>query len=242
MKYQLALLATFASLTSLVFAQDGASGDGGCDPCDESCDIYSKRSLDTIPRMLEFNDTSPWGADEISRWRKPAGGDIDIHGRLVTRAPGTLTLEFNCGNVPEICLNMCYGWNCKGHPTTLTINRATCTAARKSNACGSKNPNYCSAKSGFAAGYSCDEYPFASTNEGTSAASNAATRCVPKGQNSSQGGSISGLYKNGQGQGRLADGTAFQVSVGGSQAGYCSTSTPNCGTQSGDNNSKGSQM
>lgn len=84
-------------------------------------------------------------------------------------------------------------------------NVATCQAARKKNACGSSNPNYCSVKrsvplyldvaltkqtrfhyrSNFPSGYSCDEYPFASTKEGQTVG-NAATRCVPKGQNSSQ--------------------------------------------------------
>jgi len=248
MKFHVAILASLACFSSLVFAQeDGPSGDGGCDPCDENCDIFSKRELKSTPRMLEYNDTSEWEEGEVMRWRKPASEPAAVTSRFAKRVPpgGVYTLQFNCGNVPEICLNMCYGFNCKGLPDTLTIQRSGCAAARKSNKCGmnSPKPNYCSTKvtpNAFAAGYSCDEYPFASTAEGSSAAGNAATRCVPKGQNSSQGGTISGLYKNGAKPGMLPDGTAFKIDIMGYSSGYCNTS-PNCGTQTGDANSKGSQ-
>jgi len=113
MKFTLPVLATLLGLSSFVFAQDGASGDGDCDPCDENCEVFSKRDIAIHPRMVEFNDTSGWEEGEISRWRKPAGADFDPAKpvrRYEIRAP--LILEFNCGNVPEICLNMCYGWNC----------------------------------------------------------------------------------------------------------------------------------
>jgi len=246
MKLSLSLLvSSFLFATLVVGDDDGPSGDGDCDPCNPSCaNAELKRGNKFIPRMLEFNDTSGWEDGEAYRWRKlprAVGGFRDIK-----RAPNAnFQLEFDCNTVPEICNNMCFGIYCKGHPSTLTINRGGCTAARKSNLCGAANPNYCSAKDGFAPNYSCDEYPFASTNEGSAAGSNAATRCVPKGQNSSQGGKISGLYRNGQGSGRLADGTPFTVTFANTgAAGYCGAAgggNTNCGQNTGDQNSSGSQ-
>jgi len=249
MKFNLSVIVSFISLSSFVYAQDGDSGDGNCDPCDESCEIFSKRELDTIPRMLEYNDSSPFSPGEGVRWRKPAPVGGAISGRFAKRQPMYM-LEFDCVTLPEICNNICYGLYCAGKalPQTLTINRANCPAARKSNACGATNPNYCSTKKGFAAGYSCDEYPFASTVEGKNAGGNTATRCVPKGQNSSQGGSISGLYKNGQGTGRLADGTQFFVDIGNPGApgaGYCMAypgGGGSCNNPVGDPNSAGTQL
>jgi len=254
MKLQLSFLTAVISLISISSGstilprQDGPSGDGDCDPCDETCAVFSKRDGSSgfkIPRMLEANETNlPWEADEGSRWIKPVGDSANN--------PQILTLAFNCANLPEICNNICYGFFCAGKalPNTLTINRASCAAARKANACGSSNPNYCSARRGFPAGYSCDEYPFASTNEGRtySLAGRGATRCVPRGQNSAQGGFISGLYRNGQGAGRLADGTQFLVGLANTVGvGYC-VSYPNaptaavCASRVGGGVSSGSQL
>jgi hypothetical protein len=45
--------------------------------------------------------------------------------------------------------NMCYGVYCKGFSWTNTVQRdntAQCQAARKANACGKTNPNYCSTR------------------------------------------------------------------------------------------------
>jgi len=249
MKLQLSFLVSSLLFSTFVLGrvtlekrQDGDSGDGDCDPCDESCEIFSKRDEKFIPRMLEFNDTRNWEKGESVRWRKTAPGPFDKRQQM-------LMLEFDCTNLPEICNNICFGLFCNGKnlQQTLTINRANCPAARKSNSCGSSNPNYCSAKSGFASGYSCDEYPFASTVEGKNAGGNTATRCVPKNQNSAQGGFISGLYRNGQGQGRLADGTQFLVDLGNPGTPgveYCvqySGGTTDCTAEVGDQNSKGSQ-
>ncbi|KZT68599.1 hypothetical protein DAEQUDRAFT_812025 [Daedalea quercina L-15889] len=57
------------------------------------------------------------------------------------------------------------------------------------------------------AGLSCDESPFASTEEGQGTKGNhkAVTRCVPAKENSRQGGKISGVYRG------LANGKAFDV-------------------------------
>ncbi|THH18777.1 hypothetical protein EW146_g2260 [Bondarzewia mesenterica] len=211
---------------------DGASGDGGCDPCEESCTSSGKRELVNVPRMLNGNDTSPWDDDETMRWRKVE--TVDAVSRAVLIA---YNLEFDCSKINEVCNNMCYGVYCKNQKQewSLTVQRDSvpkCQAARKKNACGSSNPNYCSAKKGFTAGYSCDEFPFASTKEGQTI-TNVATRCVPKGQNSSQGGTISGFYKNGQGTGRLADGTTFTIVLDNTGSatncgGYGGVGTKNC--------------
>jgi len=252
MKFQFSLFTSLFALSSIVYAQDGASGDGNCDPCDENCAIFSKRDLSNIPRMLEWNDSSPFDPEEGVRWRKPAPPGTVVSGRFAKRAPMYM-LEFDANKLPEICNNICYGLYCagKGLSQTLTINRANCRAARKSNACGSMNPNYCSAspksKKPFASGYSCDEYPFASTVEGKNAGGKTATRCVPVGQNQSQGGQISGLYKNQKGGGKLPDGTQFFVDIGNPGApgaGYCMAypgGGGSCNNPVGDKNSAGSQ-
>jgi hypothetical protein len=206
---------------------DGSSGDGDCDPCLDSCETNHKRSpIEQHLPMLAHNDTSPFQLGEAVRWRNVS--TVDSTGRVLL----AFNLEFDCSQITEVCNNMCYGVLCKtGFSWALTIQRdntAQCQAARKSNACGSSNPNYCSAKFSppFTSGYSCDEYPFASTKEGQTKGG-AATRCVPKGQNSSQGGKISGLYKNGAGTGRLADGTGFTVIL------KNTGSSVNCGSYGG---------
>ncbi|EIM86063.1 uncharacterized protein STEHIDRAFT_111607 [Stereum hirsutum FP-91666 SS1] len=210
------------SLISLFKRDDGASGDGDCDPCLASCsNNIVKRSSDDEPEPVELrilhgnaSETEPWLDGEVARWH------------LIERQPPTLS--FNCDAIPNVCQNMCYGVNCKGFPRALTISKASglCQAARRRNSCGSTNPNRCSTRftPAFAPGNSCDEYPFASTLQGQQAALNAAaTRCVPAGENRSQGGSISAFYRN------LPDGTAFTVSFTGAAAstGFCAANT-NC--------------
>ncbi|KAA1477470.1 hypothetical protein DENSPDRAFT_587502 [Dentipellis sp. KUC8613] len=176
---------------------------GTCDPCDDSCDSnthdFSARRRRTVQevanaaglRVVYGNDTSPFLPDEDMRLRVIAGRT-------------NVQLEFDCSatsNIPNVCQNMCYGINCRGHPTTLTRNSDTksCAAARKNNSCGNEKPNRCSAKSGFAEDHNCDEYPFASTLEGQSAGSGgsnpAVTRCVPRVENDRQGHKLSTLYK-----------------------------------------------
>ncbi|KAA1478038.1 hypothetical protein DENSPDRAFT_845231 [Dentipellis sp. KUC8613] len=209
-----------------------------CDPCDDACDSNvseistRRRSVEDAAaagniRVLYGNETLPFLPNEHVRVRM-------IEGRA------NPTLEFDCSanGIPEVCQNMCYGVNCRGHPQTLTRNtgnKKTCAAARKQNSCGA-SPNRCSVKKGATAGQSCDEYPFASTKEGQAAGTggktSAVTRCVPAGQNSSQGGKISGIYRS------IADGTQYDIKFdfgGAAGTGYCAAQ-PDCskltGTQS----------
>ncbi|KAH9837852.1 deoxyribonuclease NucA/NucB-domain-containing protein [Rhodofomes roseus] len=180
--------------------EDGEDGSGGCDPCDDKCET-NKRSLedeDISVRTIYGNATVPWEEGETVRWH-------------ILSARQNKQLVFNCKRIPDICQNMCFGIECANPklPSTLTksSDTKTCRDARKRNTCGATNPNRCSAKFPGNAGkikdMSCDEYPFASTREGQTL--QAVTRCVPKEQNSSQGGQISGLYK------KITQGTQFDV-------------------------------
>ncbi|TFY61998.1 hypothetical protein EVG20_g6858 [Dentipellis fragilis] len=200
---------------------------GTCDPCDDSCDSNThdfitrrRRTVQEVAdaagmRVVYGNDTTPFLPDEDMRLRVIAG-----------RA--NVQLEFDCSatsNIPNVCQNMCYGINCRGHASTLTRNSVgdACKAARKNNSCGSLKPNRCSAKTGFAAGHKCDEYPFASTLEGQSAGTggtnSAVTRCVPGVENDRQGQKLSTLYK------KINNGDTYDVILdfGNGQAGtgYC---------------------
>ncbi|KAA1470615.1 hypothetical protein DENSPDRAFT_849672 [Dentipellis sp. KUC8613] len=210
-----------------------------CDPCDDACDTGSStvaldtRSEEDEPeiRVIYGNDTEPFLPGEGVRWR------------IVQRQ--LPILEFDCSAtspMPEVCQNMCYGVNCRGHPTTLTRNSASaaCTAARQQNTCGSSRPNRCSALHNppYPAGNNCDEYPFASTIQDPETRHfelipAAAAGCVVVRQNSVQGGKISGIYRN-----TVGPGGQYTVSFnlgGGAGTGYCSTTVAarNCGTLTG---------
>ncbi|KAA1470616.1 hypothetical protein DENSPDRAFT_709712 [Dentipellis sp. KUC8613] len=210
-----------------------------CDPCDDSCDVgatttsavESRSESESAPdiRVVYGNDTEPFLPGEGVRWR------------IVKRQ--LPILEFDCSAtspLPEVCQNMCYGVNCRGHPTTLTRNSVTtaCAAARRQNSCGSSSPNRCSVRFNppFPAGNNCDEYPFASTLQGQQAGTGgritAVTRCVIVRQNSVQGGKISGLYRT------VPQGGQYTVSFnlgGGTGTGYCATTAAarNCGVLTG---------
>ncbi|KAA1479408.1 hypothetical protein DENSPDRAFT_886721 [Dentipellis sp. KUC8613] len=230
-------------------AAAGAAADcGTCDPCDDSCDTnvqqLSERKRAVLPddnkpkiRTLYGNDTSPFLPGE------------HIRVRIIAKRVNPV-LEFDCSatGIPEVCQNMCFGINCRGHPTTLTRNtasKAACKAARSRNSCGVQPANRCSAKVGFAADHSCDEYPFATTLEGQQAGTGgrptAVTRCVPSAQNKSQGGQISGIYlkANSNLPDKVPDGGQYDIQFdfgnGAAGTGYCAANaaTTTCGTLTG---------
>lgn len=113
----------------------------------------------------------------------------------VAAAPPDMT--FLCNKIPEICSNICWATRC-GSPTfslTLTYDQPSASverSRRRTAGCGSNNR---CGKNGKGVGRrtpvskygSCDEYPFASTRSNGKQVS----RCVPKSQNNSQGGTIS---------------------------------------------------
>ncbi|KAA1478029.1 hypothetical protein DENSPDRAFT_885572 [Dentipellis sp. KUC8613] len=222
---------------------------GTCDPCDDACDTntqeLSTRRRAVLPedeepqiRTVYGNDTSPFFPGEHVRIR-------------IIEKRDTPVLEFDCSptGIPDVCQNMCYGVYCRYHPKTLTRNTAdksTCAAARKRNSCGVSSPNRCSAgfTPAFAAGHSCDEYPFASTMEGqyagTEGRPEAVTRCVPAGQNRSQGGKISGIYQRAGASlaNKVPQKGTYDIEFdfgSGSPQGYCveDAKTTTCGTLTG---------
>ncbi|KAA1470659.1 hypothetical protein DENSPDRAFT_836502 [Dentipellis sp. KUC8613] len=227
-----------------LFGVSGRSEDGAeaaCDPCDDSdtCDSDTTTGTSTLERRTESlpdvrviygNDTEPFLPGEGVRWR------------IVKRQ--LPILEFDCSAaspLPEVCQNMCYGVNCRGHPTTLTRNTVgtVCAAARRRNSCGSSSPNRCSARHNppFPAGNNCDEYPFASTIQGQQAGTpghiTSVTRCVIVRQNSVQGGRISAVYRMVPQGGQYN--VHFNFGAGGVGTGYCAP-TPaarNCGVLTG---------
>lgn len=82
---------------------------------------------------------------------------------------------------------MCYGAFCLNVGQSLshdTKDQSIISGRRQKAGCIPR-PNRCSTQNGYAAGYQCDEFPFASTvsNGGTTKRVN---RCVPLEQNSSK--------------------------------------------------------
>ncbi|KAM0274897.1 hypothetical protein ACHAQH_007749 [Verticillium albo-atrum] len=95
---------------------------------------------------------------------------------------------------------MCWGVHCTDglfsrvltydNPSKKELNRR-----RRNAGCIKSGGNRCTAKNSGVTGENCDEFPFASTAESGQANGDQINRCVPKGQNSKQGGTLSGFYK-----------------------------------------------
>ncbi|SAM82111.1 uncharacterized protein UBRO_04400 [Ustilago bromivora] len=131
------------------------------------------------------------------------------------------TLIWDCTRVPNICSNDCYAIQCAGKPTRLHRDSANASINRANTAC--RSPNRCAGKP--ADSNSCDEYPYASSQEG---GAGSATRCVPSTENSRQGGTLSSFYTNNGVIDRNAYNVAFAW-TGGLQ--YCSGSCTNTGNE-----------
>ncbi|KAI0388319.1 hypothetical protein F5Y17DRAFT_463829 [Xylariaceae sp. FL0594] len=108
-------------------------------------------------------------------------------------------LIFVCDDgLDQICTNMCYGAYCQGIGSSLQYDQpdsATKRDRRKAAGCIASGGNRCSTKQGYASGFQCDEYPFASSVP-TGGSSTRLNRCVPADQNRKQGGIISAFYKS----------------------------------------------
>ena len=108
------------------------------------------------------------------------------------------TVEFSLsGSMPDVAANIQAAQQA-GHPNLL--HRITSRSAIRRNrrqACGSVT---------CASGESCDEYPFASSQEG---GTGARTQCVPAGQQNSQGGTLSSFYSSNG----IGDGDSYCVKV-----------------------------
>ncbi|KAJ3778897.1 hypothetical protein FB446DRAFT_698973 [Lentinula raphanica] len=169
---------------------------GGSSHCD--FDTVSTREV----REIHGNETLHFADGEV------------VVVRLGSRNLGQM--EFNCQRIPDVCNNMCHGLNCLNIKNEFTrqTNKATCKANRKRNQCGvNSGANRCSRlykgadglysqKPAGVAKMSCDEFPFASTEESSklSQPSDFSTRCVDASQNSSQGQQIAAAYKKLNGQ------------------------------------------
>ncbi|KAJ7447119.1 hypothetical protein B0H11DRAFT_1878945 [Mycena galericulata] len=208
------------------------AGSGNCVLCTEafSAQTASQKRADDGPRVITGNGTY-----------KFLHGESIIMRRLGTRANPTNQLVFNCspnGGLPQVCENMCYGLNCLGIKNDFTreTTKTTCSANRKANKCGVQVPNPCSPRyrgSGSLAGknpgvkLSCDEFPFASTEEASkiatsgNGATKTATRCVPAVENSRQGGSLGGFYR------KLPGGANFMIAFDYGNGPQDSTQGPN---------------
>ncbi|CCF49176.1 hypothetical protein NDA10_004187 [Ustilago hordei] len=118
---------------------------------------------------------------------------------------------------------------CAGKPRRLDRDSANASINRANTACRSpdhpitRSPKRCAGKP--ADSNSCDEYPYASSQEG---GAGSVTRCVASTENSRQAGTLSSFYTNNGVIDRDAYNVAF-ASTPGLQ--YCSASCTNTGNQ-----------
>ncbi|KAI0117632.1 hypothetical protein F4776DRAFT_666282 [Hypoxylon sp. NC0597] len=127
----------------------------------------------------------------------------DIEERAQPQKRAAVAFVIDCGGgdgkrgAGETCNTMCYGVNCKFHTNTYNFDaptESTKSDRRKRAGCTNgkgKNQNPCKDNKN---GDSCDEFPFASTKDADT--KQQFYRCVPAGDNSSQGGQLSNLVKN----------------------------------------------
>ncbi|KAI0806439.1 hypothetical protein GGR55DRAFT_680417 [Xylaria sp. FL0064] len=122
-----------------------------------------------------------------------------VNKNLQTRQDPDDLLIFVCDDgLDEICTNMCYGAFCAGIGEGLQYDQPDSTTKRnrrKAAGCIASGGNRCSTKKGYASGFQCDEYPFASSVP-TGGSNTRLNRCVPAAQNRKQGGIISAYYQS----------------------------------------------
>lgn len=95
---------------------------------------------------------------------------------------------FDCAITPSVCTNMCWGAYCSGYEVTLHFDNPSddTKSARRTKAGCKPNPNRCNPPNNAndPLNNSCDEYPFASTENADEVQQS--TRCVPGSENSSK--------------------------------------------------------
>jgi hypothetical protein len=117
-------------------------------------------------------------------------------------------IDFNwdCTNSLNTCNNACYAVNCRGKPGLLTYDADESARGPRRTASGCNRTPCSNANLPWSSfGGSCDEYPFASVEEG---GAGAILRCVEPGENSSEGGQLGNFYRN-----NLNDGDQFNVVI-----------------------------
>ncbi|MBM7774377.1 hypothetical protein JOD54_004581 [Actinokineospora baliensis] len=131
------------------------------------------------------------GGDGESKARK-----CTVEVALTRRVCGDVkVVVIDAGKMPFIARNIQLAWG-GGHPSILTRNSAK-QGANRAAACGSFVPKY---------GGSCDEYAFATTDEG---GSGARTEEVPLREQRCQGGAISAGYA----KAKIGQGDSFLVVI-----------------------------
>lgn len=157
-------------------------------------------------------------------------------GSSVSAAPKMHEYELPCGKYGSVCENWCYYVFCKkkgrdAHDKNweVTVNRNA--NLRGDSAC--KTPNKCSATQKGTGGWtknptpnlSCDEQPKNTNDEG---GANAATRCVPKGENAGEGTTWKNFINSKTNY--ISDGTKVKVVLKDAPAGGLCASLHSAGT------------
>ena len=112
----------------------------------------------------------------------------------ITKSVCCPILRFPCSRIPNICANIRNAFR-RGKPSQLVRTTKQIRRNRRQSGCHRLLPRR---------GYSCDEYPFASTFQG---GRGAVVRLVPIRENSIQGGMISAFYR----RSRIGHGDCFRV-------------------------------
>lgn len=115
-----------------------------------------------------------------------------------------MNFGWNCQNTPEACKNACYAVRCGTTQQITFLTRGDSDDSdnqRKRAGCGGSP---CGVLPWASAGSSCDEYPFASVEEG---GWNAYQRCIPLIENQRQGAQLGNFYR----RNNVLQGTKFYV-------------------------------
>lgn len=114
------------------------------------------------------------------------------------------TFNWNCQNSLGPCQNACFATVCRAATGLLTYDANPANRGPRRTASGC-NKTPCSAGLSYSTfGNSCDEFPFASTQEG---GSGARLRCVDSTENSSEGGQLGAFYRT------INDGDQFGMTI-----------------------------
>lgn len=120
--------------------------------------------------------------------------DLNVERALQRRAD---VLEFDCKTFGGICQTQCYGAYCRGNGVKLRMDLPSTQEKRnrrKDAGCIKSGGNRCSTKQNHAAGYQCDEFPYASTKPSGST-ERRLNKCVVAADNNKQGGALSKFYR-----------------------------------------------
>ena len=160
--------------------------------------------------MVGISFKSSMEATEKTFWPQSSVRCAYITDRIqnCVNAAVTPTVSFSSTTVPHIVSNISTAFG-EGHPRILTKNETTAANANRDVVCPQSQIRRLELLGSPPEGMvnpSCDEYPFASSEEG---GANARVQWVPLRENSSQGGMLSSFYTNNQ----VATGEKFGVGV-----------------------------